>query len=354
MGSAVNVTSSLFEQKYQNLKNELLDEMNELDISANIQEELKTHYARLLDHSVHGGKMTRGLTVVKALESLKGSETTEEDKQAALVLGWCVEWLQAFFLTADDVMDNSHMRRNLPCWFRMEGVTATNAINDSLFLNSCIYRIMKRHLSSRKDYVELCELMHEMTYTTVIGQHLDTNAQPIGTTKVDLARATEDRYQAIVRYKTAFYSFYLPCALGMTIAGIREKAAYDQAKSICLSIGEYFQAQDDVLDCFTPPEILGKVGTDIEEKKCSWLLVQVMKVATQEEIDQLRTNYGVNDKSKIEWVKTLYKKYDLQVKFKAYEEQHYQTINKLVTDVPNGGLQSLFQFLLARLYKRTY
>eukprot|EP00922_Rhytidocystis_sp_ex-Travisia-forbesii_P009789 GHVS01014333.1.p1 GENE.GHVS01014333.1~~GHVS01014333.1.p1 ORF type:complete len:299 (-),score=34.18 GHVS01014333.1:206-1102(-) len=298
--------------------------------------------------------MTRGLTVVKALESLKGEDSTEADKQAALVLGWCVEWLQAFFLTADDVMDNSHMRRNVPCWFRMEGVTATNAVNDALFLNSCIYRIMKRHLSHCKNYVQLCELMQDMTYTTVIGQHLDTNAQPIGNTKVDLSRATEDRYQAIVRYKTAFYSFYLPCALGMTLAGIRDQAVYDQTKRICLSIGEYFQAQDDVLDCFTAPEILGKVGTDIEEKKCSWLLVQVMKVASQEEVNQLRINYGVNDNEKIDWVKALYKKYDLQAKFRAYEDEHYKMINKMVDGVLNPGLRSLFQFLLARLYKRKY
>ena len=61
--------------------------------------------------------MIRGQVVPKAFKILKPDGTDMELKQA-MVLGWCVEWLQACFLVADDIMDQSHSRRGKPCWFR--------------------------------------------------------------------------------------------------------------------------------------------------------------------------------------------------------------------------------------------
>jgi len=54
-----------------------------------------------------------------------------------------------------------------------------------------------------------------MTCKTVIGQNLDLITAP--TDRVNFSAYTIDRYNAIVQYKTAYYSFYLPvaCALYM-------------------------------------------------------------------------------------------------------------------------------------------
>ena len=76
----------------------------------------------------------------------------------------------------------------------------------------------------------------------------------------------------IVIYKTAYYSFYLPVALAMQIRGIQDEKAYKTAEDILIPMGEYFQIQDAYLDCYADPETLGKIGTDILDNKCSWVI----------------------------------------------------------------------------------
>lgn len=80
------------------------------------------------------------------------------------------------------------------------------------------------------------------------------------------------RHHLIVVYKTAFYSFYLPVALAMHMSGVSNPDSYKQALDILLPMGEYFQVQDDYLDCYGTPEQIGKIGTDILDNKCSWLI----------------------------------------------------------------------------------
>lgn len=91
------------------------------------------------------------------------------------------------------------------------------------------------------------------------------------------------RHQQIVIYKTAYYSFYLPVALGMRYAGIYSDEAYATALSILIPIGEYFQIQDDYLDCYGTPEQIGKIGTDILDNKCSWNINVALQRANEQQ-----------------------------------------------------------------------
>ena len=69
----------------------------------------------------------------------------------------------------------------------------------------------------------------------------------------------------------------------MQMAHITEPKAFDQARNILLPLGEYFQVQDDFLDCYGSPEVIGKIGTDIEDNKCGWLIVQALDRANPEQ-----------------------------------------------------------------------
>ena len=63
------------------------------------------------------------------------------------------------------------------------------------------------------------------------------------------------RYTAIVKYKTSYYSFYLPVVLAMNMAGIKDPELFEGAKTILLEIGHYFTVTDDFLDCFGDPAV---------------------------------------------------------------------------------------------------
>jgi farnesyl diphosphate synthase len=117
-------------------------------------------------------------------------------------------------------------------------------------------------------------------------------------------------------------------------------------------MGEYFQIQDDYLDCYGLPEVIGKIGTDIQDNKCSWLVVQALKVATPEQKKVLEDNYGQDDEEKIAIVKQLFVELKLEETFKSYEEASYTSIKALiaqVTDIP----AEVFEFLLRKIYKRS-
>lgn len=253
-------------------------------------------------------------------------------------------------------MDASITRRGSPCWYKKPKVTQDNAINDALFLENNIYKTLRRHFRSHPNYVELLELFIDTTFNTEVGQHIDTNGTPYanGTrAPLDLDRFTLDRYKGCVRYKTCYYSFYLSCALALTYCGVPpESDLYVKADAVCMRLGEYFQIQDDVLDAFAPPEVLGKIGTDIEDAKCSWLVCKALELVTPDQKQILLDNYGKHDAEGVQKVKDLYRDLGLEKVYQDYEEEQKKACDELIESIEPESFQDLFKFLLGKIYNR--
>ncbi|KAM7100341.1 LOW QUALITY PROTEIN: farnesyl pyrophosphate synthase-like [Molossus nigricans] len=301
----------------------------------------------VLEYNVIGGKYQQGMMVLTTFQDLVEPKKQDADSlQQAMTVGWCVELLP-FFLVSDDIMDSSLTRRGQICWYQKPGI-GLDAINDSMLLEACIYRLLKLYCWEQPYYLNLIELFLQCSYQTELGQTLDLITAPQG--NVDLGRFTEKRYKSTVKYKTAFYSFYLPVAAAMYMVGIDGEKEHANAKKILLEIGELFQIQDDYLDLFGDSSVTGKIGTDIQDNKCSRLVVQGLQRASPEQRQILQENYGQKEAEKVARVKALCEELNLQAVFLQYEEDRYSHLMDL-TEQYSSLPPAIFLRLAQQIYK---
>ncbi|KAF2094352.1 ERG20 farnesyl diphosphate synthase [Rhizodiscina lignyota] len=337
-----------FETVFPNLVNDVLDHCRQYGLPTNALE----WFEKNAKHNTVGGKCNRGMSVVDTTSILLGHSLSQDEYFHAASLGWMVELLQAFFLVSDDIMDASKTRRGNPCWYLMPDVGMI-AINDAFMLEGSIYVLLKKYFRSHKSYVDLLELFHETTFQTELGQTCDLLTAPED--HVDLDNFSMEKYTFIVIFKTAFYSFYLPVALAMHYCNVATEKNLKQAKDILIPMGEYFQIQDDYLDNFADPETLGKIGTDIQDNKCSWLINQALQRASLEQRKVLEENYGRKDSECEKKVKVVFDELDLKAVYQKYEEERVAELRKLIdqVDESEGLKKQVFEEFLRKIYKRS-
>lgn len=70
----------------------------------------------------------------------------------------------------------------------------------------------------------------------------------------------------------------------------------------------------------------GKLGTDIQEGKYSWLIIKAIERASPEQKEILRNSYGKWDRDCVENVKLIYDQLDLRGLYDTEVENIYQRI----------------------------
>jgi len=279
-------------------------------------------------------------------------------------------------------MDASETRRGRPCWYKVENF-GNAAFNDALLLESSIYQLIKKHFRTKPYYADILEIFHDVNYKTVFGQSFDTRTglerqmdklvylltahenlnfliiyyccvlRTVFTITGYLLSYTIQRYSAIVKYKTSYYSFCLPVSLAMGMTGINDALRRQQAEDVLLKMGHFFQVQDDFLDCFGDEEVTGKIGTDIQDCKCSWLFVKAMEKASSEQKQVLKANYGQHSPEKIQKVKELYMELKIPDSYAEYEENAYKSICSEIEKMAEGLPKKFFYDMVDKIYKRS-
>lgn len=341
--------------RFVNVFEGIVDELTGILISYKMPQEAITWFKNNLNYNTPGGKLNRGLSVVDTyaiLNNTTADKLDDETYRKVAILGWAIELLQAYFLVADDMMDQSKTRRGQPCWYLKEGV-GNIAINDSFMLDGAIYEILRKHFRKDSYYVDLLDLFHEVTFQTELGQLLDLVTAD--EEHVDLDKFSLEKHSFIVIFKTAFYSFYLPVALAMHMSGINDEKDLKQVKDVLIPLGEYFQIQDDFLDCFGTPEQIGKIGTDIKDNKCSWVVNQALLHATPEQRKLLDNNYGKKDDESEAKCKQLFKDMGIEKIYHDYEESIVQKLRQQIdqVDESRGLKKDVLTAFLNKVYKRS-
>jgi len=244
-----------------------------------------------------------------------------------------------------------------PCWYKNPEVQL-DAVNDTLIFESWIWFLLKKHFSTgpfADIYTSIVHLYQEVSLQTQLGQMLDLTSQPQGRKDPEiLNKFTNEMYEKIVIYKTAFYTFYLPIASAMYLCGYNTPEQHGAAKKISMELGHKFQIQDDYLDCYGKPEEIGKDGTDIKDHKCTWLVVQALRRMNKEQRKILEACYGKEDEKSVNRVKELYNELGITEIYRQQEMDSYDRIVKLMEDSVDILPDLVFRPILDKIHLRPY
>ncbi|KAK5644612.1 hypothetical protein RI129_005912 [Pyrocoelia pectoralis] len=291
-----------------------------------------------LEYNVPHGKMVCGLVAVAFYKAIEDpAKLTNENIHLANILGWCVHLLYSSFIITDDITDCSKIRRGSPCWYLPENV-GLNSITDAVWIENLIYTILQKYFSKHRCYKKM-----------LMGQTLDMICTQNGVPQLN--RFDMKLYKSIVNLKTAPL-FILPIMLAMHMASRGNEVLYKEVCKISLDLGHYLQVQNDFMDCFGDSNVTGKFGSDIEDGKCTWLIIQALQRGSQTQRNILENNYGKGGSENVAAVRSVYEDLKLSNIYGIFEEKTCALIGSDIEKLVSDELQHrFFRNFLNSIYK---
>ena len=239
-----------------------------------------------------GGKRIRPVLMLMAYNLYK------EDVESILGQATGIEVYHNYTLLHDDLMDQADRRRGKATVHKVWNENTAILSGDAMLVLAYQFMSADCPSSSLKKVTDLFSLT---ALEICEGQQYDMEFE----TRNDV---TEAEYIEMIRLKT---SVLLAASLkiGAWLGGASEEDA-SRLYDFGMNLGVAFQLKDDWLDVYGNPEVFGKnIGGDILCNKKTYLLIQALKHANEDQSRQLQQWLGATEYEpvkKIAAVKSLY------------------------------------------------
>ncbi len=189
-----------------------------------------------------------------------------------------LELLHDFMLVHDDIIDKSELRRGKPAMhtalnhsLRKYRNIKFNGEDLAIVAGDVMYAMgLQAFLSVRTTLPEKEKSLKKLIDAAIFtgfGEFIEL----ISSIK-DISQITKEEIYKVYDFKTAYYTFAAPLAMGALLAGAKEKQA-DIVLRYGMAVGRAFQIKDDILGVFSEEKDIGKsVTTDIQEGKKTILI----------------------------------------------------------------------------------
>jgi len=97
---------------------------------------------------------------------------------------------------------------------------------------------------------------------------------------------------------------------------------------------------------------LGKIGTDIENAKLSWLCVQALQRMTPEQREIFEANYGFDDAEKVAIIKQMYETLGMKDIYNTQEDESLKRVYGLIEKYNQLLVPSWFDQVIAMVHNR--
>lgn len=224
-----------------------------------------------------GGKRIRPVLMLLSYNLFK------EDPETILMPACALETYHNYTLLHDDLMDNADLRRGHETVHKKWNANTAILSGDSMLVLA--YQRMQQCSSDKM--AEVLALFTETALEIGEGQEYDMAFEH----RDDVS---EEEYIEMIRLKT---SVLLACALkiGAILAGASKEDA-DNLYRFGEQIGLAFQLQDDFLDVYGDTRVFGKaIGGDITSNKKTFMLINALNHANEEQRRQLESWIGATE-----------------------------------------------------------